>query len=290
MPHCRYATALRGQRSPPRPNLQNSCLSTARSTTSGCVRRPVIVWGFSRSSLGPISSGATLPGGGRPRPGCLRGLPPSNPPPTWCWMREKKSSSGAKVTPGIRWPLSTGPRTRRILKKRRHYLYFRASQKEPFDMLYCSPALTTIVNVVDHRAALHDAFGRAAATGQVVMTVTLSNACPVEGGTPGAVGHLNCTRRRRADAGPHAAEACGRDRIASGLAHEPHGPTSLKGLEASGSDSLLDPHGQGLIVRRHGNHPEANGESKKCQEIDDYRKVILASRRIPGDVSKVRQG
>jgi uncharacterized protein YqgV (UPF0045/DUF77 family) len=39
-------------------------------------------------------------------------------------------------------------------------------------------------------AALHDAFGRAAATGQVVMTVTLSNACPVEGGTLGAVGHL----------------------------------------------------------------------------------------------------
>lgn len=34
-------------------------------------------------------------------------------------------------------------------------------------------------------AALH-----AAATGQVVMTVTLSNACPVEGSTPSAVGHL----------------------------------------------------------------------------------------------------
>ncbi len=28
-------------------------------------------------------------------------------------------------------------------------------------------------------AALHDAFERAAATGQVVMTVTVSNACPV---------------------------------------------------------------------------------------------------------------
>jgi uncharacterized protein YqgV (UPF0045/DUF77 family) len=39
-------------------------------------------------------------------------------------------------------------------------------------------------------AALHDAFRRAAATGQVVMTVTLSNACPVEGGTPSAVGHF----------------------------------------------------------------------------------------------------
>jgi uncharacterized protein YqgV (UPF0045/DUF77 family) len=39
-------------------------------------------------------------------------------------------------------------------------------------------------------AALHDAFVHAAATGQVVMTVTLSNACPVEGGPPSAVGHL----------------------------------------------------------------------------------------------------
>lgn len=39
-------------------------------------------------------------------------------------------------------------------------------------------------------AALHDAFVHAAATGQVVMTVTLSNACPVQGSTPSAVGHL----------------------------------------------------------------------------------------------------
>ena len=39
-------------------------------------------------------------------------------------------------------------------------------------------------------AALHDAFVHAAATGQVVMTVTLSNACPVEGSTLSAMGHL----------------------------------------------------------------------------------------------------
>jgi hypothetical protein len=31
----------------------------------------------------------------------------------------------------------------------RHYLYFRASQKEPFDILYFTPALTSIVNVAD---------------------------------------------------------------------------------------------------------------------------------------------
>ncbi len=31
----------------------------------------------------------------------------------------------------------------------RHYLYFRASQKEPFDILYFTPALTSIVNVTD---------------------------------------------------------------------------------------------------------------------------------------------
>jgi hypothetical protein len=31
----------------------------------------------------------------------------------------------------------------------RHYLYVRASQKEPFDMLYFTPALTSIVNVAD---------------------------------------------------------------------------------------------------------------------------------------------
>ncbi len=36
----------------------------------------------------------------------------------------------------------------------RHYLYFRASQKEPFDILYFTPALTTIVNVVDHSFVL----------------------------------------------------------------------------------------------------------------------------------------
>ncbi len=32
--------------------------------------------------------------------------------------------------------------------------------------------------------ALHDTFVRAAAMGHVVMTVTLSNACPVGGGAP----------------------------------------------------------------------------------------------------------
>jgi hypothetical protein len=31
----------------------------------------------------------------------------------------------------------------------RHYIYFRASQKEPFDILYFTPALTSIVNVTD---------------------------------------------------------------------------------------------------------------------------------------------
>ena len=31
----------------------------------------------------------------------------------------------------------------------RSYLYARASQKEPFDILYLTPALTTIVNVED---------------------------------------------------------------------------------------------------------------------------------------------
>ena len=31
----------------------------------------------------------------------------------------------------------------------RHYLYFRASQKEPFDILYFTPALTAIVNITD---------------------------------------------------------------------------------------------------------------------------------------------
>ena len=31
----------------------------------------------------------------------------------------------------------------------RHYLYFRSSQKEPFDILYFTPALTSIVNVTD---------------------------------------------------------------------------------------------------------------------------------------------
>lgn len=39
-------------------------------------------------------------------------------------------------------------------------------------------------------AALHEAFVRAAAMGQVVRTVTLSNACPVGGGTPSVVGPL----------------------------------------------------------------------------------------------------
>jgi hypothetical protein len=31
----------------------------------------------------------------------------------------------------------------------RHYLYFKASQKEPFDILYLTPALTSIVNLTD---------------------------------------------------------------------------------------------------------------------------------------------
>ena len=31
----------------------------------------------------------------------------------------------------------------------RHYLYFRASQKEPFDILYFTPALTTTINLQD---------------------------------------------------------------------------------------------------------------------------------------------
>jgi uncharacterized protein YqgV (UPF0045/DUF77 family) len=39
-------------------------------------------------------------------------------------------------------------------------------------------------------AALQEAFVRAAAAGHVVMTMTLSNACPVGGHPPGAVGHL----------------------------------------------------------------------------------------------------
>jgi len=39
-------------------------------------------------------------------------------------------------------------------------------------------------------AALQEAFVRAAATGAVVMTVTLSNACPVGGQPPSAMGHL----------------------------------------------------------------------------------------------------
>ena len=30
-----------------------------------------------------------------------------------------------------------------------HYLYFRASQKEPFDILYFTPALTSIVTLTD---------------------------------------------------------------------------------------------------------------------------------------------
>jgi len=36
----------------------------------------------------------------------------------------------------------------------RHYLYFRASQKEPFDILYLTPALTTILNVRDGSAVV----------------------------------------------------------------------------------------------------------------------------------------
>jgi len=31
----------------------------------------------------------------------------------------------------------------------RHYLYFRASQKEPFDILYFTPAITSIMNLTD---------------------------------------------------------------------------------------------------------------------------------------------
>jgi hypothetical protein len=31
----------------------------------------------------------------------------------------------------------------------RHYLYFRASQKEPFDILYFTPAVTSIMNLTD---------------------------------------------------------------------------------------------------------------------------------------------
>lgn len=36
----------------------------------------------------------------------------------------------------------------------RHYLYFRVSQKEPFDILYFTPALTSIVNVRDGSAVI----------------------------------------------------------------------------------------------------------------------------------------
>lgn len=36
----------------------------------------------------------------------------------------------------------------------RHYLYFRASQKEPFDILYLTPALTSIVNLTDGSLSL----------------------------------------------------------------------------------------------------------------------------------------
>jgi uncharacterized protein YqgV (UPF0045/DUF77 family) len=39
-------------------------------------------------------------------------------------------------------------------------------------------------------AALQEAFVRAAAAGDVVMTLTLSNACPVGGHTSDVVGHL----------------------------------------------------------------------------------------------------
>jgi uncharacterized protein YqgV (UPF0045/DUF77 family) len=53
-------------------------------------------------------------------------------------------------------------------------------------------AMSTVVTgaVATVFAALQEAFVRAAATGDVVMTVTLSNACPVGGHTPGAMGHL----------------------------------------------------------------------------------------------------
>jgi hypothetical protein len=36
----------------------------------------------------------------------------------------------------------------------RHYLYVRASQKEPWNIVYFTPALTTIINVVDHSFVL----------------------------------------------------------------------------------------------------------------------------------------
>ena len=36
----------------------------------------------------------------------------------------------------------------------RHYLYFRASQKEPFDILYLTPALTSIANLTDGSLSL----------------------------------------------------------------------------------------------------------------------------------------
>lgn len=36
----------------------------------------------------------------------------------------------------------------------RHYLYFRASQKEPFDILYFTPALTSIINLADQSFVL----------------------------------------------------------------------------------------------------------------------------------------
>jgi hypothetical protein len=36
----------------------------------------------------------------------------------------------------------------------RHYLYFRASQKEPFDILYLTPALTSIINLTDGSLSL----------------------------------------------------------------------------------------------------------------------------------------
>ena len=36
----------------------------------------------------------------------------------------------------------------------RHYLYFRASQKEPFDILYLTPAVTSILNVTDGSLSL----------------------------------------------------------------------------------------------------------------------------------------
>ena len=36
----------------------------------------------------------------------------------------------------------------------RHYVYLRASQKEPWNIVYFTPALTTIVNVVDHSFVL----------------------------------------------------------------------------------------------------------------------------------------